>query len=134
MSGRLRTAIGVFGPRWWLMTFLIATLWVWQRYAVVRVGHRIERVQTRIAEMERVRDALLAEDAALSSRARIGEIAISRLGLTPTADNQRVRFSCAARPDDASGSIELQGRLLTRTTSPRLSQTGVERVTTIKDF
>jgi len=134
MNGRMRSALGVFGPGWWLAAFLVATLWVWQRYTVVRVGHRIERLQTHLAELERVRDALLAEDAALSSRGRIEEIAISRLGLTPTAENQRVRFSCTVRPDGASGSVELQGRLSTRTTSPRLSQAGADRVTRIKDF
>jgi cell division protein FtsL len=126
MNGRMRSALSAFGPGWWLAAFLVATLWVWQRYTVVRVGHRIERLQTHLAELERVRDALLAEDAALSSRGRIEEIAISRLGLTPTAENQRVRFSCTVRPDGA-GSVEL-------TTSPRLSQAGADRVTRIKDF
>ena len=134
MNPRLRTAIEVFGPRWWLTAFLIATLWVWQRYAVVRVGHRIERVQTHIAGMERVRDALLAENSGLSSRARIEEIAINHLGLTPTADYQRVHFTCVSRPDEFPASDEPRGRALSRTSSPRLTQAGGERVTTIKDF
>lgn len=131
--GRLRSALDVFGPRWWLTAILIATLWVWQRYAVVRVGHRIERVQTNLAELERSRDALLAEDAALSSRARIEGIAINHLGMTPTAENQRVRFSCTVRPDDVTDTGQLRSRPATRTAPPRLSQASADRKTIMKD-
>ena len=57
--------------KWWLVAFVIATLWVWQRYAVVQAGHRIAERRAHIAELIEARDALLAENTTLSSRARI---------------------------------------------------------------
>jgi len=134
MNNRLRSALDVFGPRWWLTAFLIATLWVWQRYTVVRAGHRIERLQTHIAELERVRAALLAEDSRLSSRVRIEEIAIGRLGMVPTPENQRIRFTCPVPPGDAAGFDGAQTWRNGRTVPLRLSQAGANRVTTMKDF
>lgn len=134
MNGRLRSALDVFGPRWWLTAFLIATLWVWQRYAVVRAGHEIERLQTHIAEVERVRDALLAENAALESRGRIEQIATEHLGLVPTAESQRVHFTCAEPAGSPSDQDLLPLRRNGRTDSPRLSQAGSNRGTSMKDF
>lgn len=135
MKGRLRDALEVFGPRWWLTAFLIATLWVWQRYTVVQAGHRIELLQAHIIELERVRAALSAENSRLSSRTRIEDIAINQLGMIPTPESHRVRFACAHRQGERGHNGD-NGRL-GRVGSPptlRLTQAGTERINDPKDF
>ncbi|MBI5869331.1 MAG: hypothetical protein HZB43_13760 [candidate division Zixibacteria bacterium] len=128
MTGRLRAALEVFGPRWWLTAFLIATLWVWQRYTVVQLGHRIDRLQTHITEMDRVRVALLAENSRLSSRSRIEEIAINHLGMIPTPESRRVRFACAPRPGiPGHPADELPSLRNGQSGSLRLTQAGTDQ-------
>ncbi len=78
--------------RWWITTFVIATLWVWQRYAVVSAGHRIAEHRATLANLIETRDALLAENTTLSSRVRIESITSARLGLKPTRDSQVIRL------------------------------------------
>lgn len=78
--------------RWWIMAFVIATLWVWQRYAVVRAGHRIAEHRATLANLIKTRDELLAENTTLSSRVRIESITAARLGLQPTRDSQVIRL------------------------------------------
>jgi hypothetical protein len=74
------------------VAFLIATLWVWQRYAVVQAGHRIAEHRAELAHLIETRDALLAENTTLTSRVRIESITAPRLGLKPTRDNQIIRI------------------------------------------
>ena len=88
--GRLRNVIASPTRRWWVIAFVIATLWVWQRYAVVQAGHRIAEQRAVLAELVEIRDALLAENTTLSARNRIESIAVSRLGLGPTGKDQMV--------------------------------------------
>lgn len=95
MMGAARRALRAVVRRWWLIAFVIATLWVWQRYAVVQAGHRIAERRARIAQLIETRDALLAENTTLSSRARIESIATTRLGLRPTLDEQYARLNRA---------------------------------------
>jgi cell division protein FtsL len=90
--GGIRTVLQGAGRRWWLAAFVIATLWVWQRYAVVQAGHSIAQHRVTLAELVKTRDALLAENTTLSSRARIESIAVGKLGLSPTPDSQVVRL------------------------------------------
>ena len=87
MSG-LRTLLQAVMRRWWLVAFVIATLWVGQRYAVVQAGHSIAEHRATLADLVETRDALLAENTTLSSRVRIESIAATRLGLKPTQDSQ----------------------------------------------
>ncbi|HEX9751651.1 MAG TPA: cell division protein FtsL [candidate division Zixibacteria bacterium] len=75
--------------RWWLLAFGLATMAVWQRYAVVKLGEDVDHRQREITELTRVRDDLLAETAVLSSRERIEAIAVNRLGMKPTTAKQR---------------------------------------------
>jgi len=75
-------------PVWWVTLIVLATVAVWQRYAVVKLGDEVEDLQQEIVELERVRDQLLAETALLSSRARIETIAVRHLGMTPTHSSQ----------------------------------------------
>ncbi len=91
MSG-LRTLVQAVMRRWWLVAFLIATLWVWQRYAVVQAGHSIAEHRVVLADLVETRDALRAENTTLSSRVRIESIAATRLGLKPTQDSQLIRL------------------------------------------
>ena len=88
--GRLRTVIESGTRRWWLIAFVIATLWVWQRYAVVRAGRCIAEQRVVLAELVETRDALLAENTTLSARNRIESIAVSQLGLGPTGEGRMV--------------------------------------------
>ena len=92
MNGRLRATLSIFGPVWWIAAVFVATVWVSQRYEVVRIGHRIEQLQAHLDELVKARDALLADNASLSSRARIEAIAINDLGMAPTREAQRVRL------------------------------------------
>jgi cell division protein FtsL len=78
----------VVRPVWWVVALLLATLAVWERYAVVRLGADVEKLQGEIAELSRARDRLLVETANLSSRDRIEAIATGRLGLRPTTSDQ----------------------------------------------
>ena len=89
--------------RWWLITLVIATLWVWQRYAVVQAGHRIAERRARIEELKEIRDELLAVTTTLSSRPRIEAIATSRLGLRPTREDQYASLRPDQRPPEAIG-------------------------------
>ncbi len=91
MSG-LRTIVHTLTRRWWLVAFLIATLWVWQRYAVVQAGHRIAEHRATLANLIETRDALLAENTTLTSRVRIESITSTRLGLKPIRDDQIIRL------------------------------------------
>lgn len=75
-------------PIWWVAALLLATLVVWERYAVVRLGADVEKLQGEIAELSRARDRLLVETANLSSRGRIEAIAADHLGLRPTTSDQ----------------------------------------------
>jgi cell division protein FtsL len=93
--------------RWWLIAFVIATLWVWQRYAVVQAGHRIAERRARIEKLTEIRDELLAQTTTLSSRPRIEAIAISRLGLRPTRESQYASLSDGSLPADA---IDVKGK------------------------
>lgn len=106
MSG-LRAALRMVTRRWWLVAFLIATLWVWQRYAVVQAGHRIAEHRATLAHLIEVRDALLAENTTLTARGRIESITAVRLGLKPTRDNQIVHLAdnntVNTVPSDRSG-------------------------------
>jgi cell division protein FtsL len=81
-------ALRLLRPAWWMLVVALATAWVWQRYAVVRLGEEIEQAQSRITELTRVRDRLLAENATLSARSRIAAIAAAR-GLQPIRPSQR---------------------------------------------
>ena len=92
MSG-VKTIMQAVTRRWWLVAFLVATLWVWQRYAVVQAGHRIAEHRARLAHLVETRDALLAENTTLTARGRIESITATRLGLKPTRDNQIIRLS-----------------------------------------
>jgi cell division protein FtsL len=94
--------------RWWLVAFVIATLWVWQRYAVVQAGHSIAEHRATLADLVETRDALLAENTTLSSRVRIESIAATRLGLKPTQDSQLIRLS-ADRTDETQSVIQAGG-------------------------
>ena len=67
----------------------LATAWVWQRYAVVRLGEDVEQAQRRIVALTRSRSELLADNTALASQERIQVIAANRLGLRPTTRTQR---------------------------------------------
>ena len=89
MKNRLIRALRLLRPTWWILAVAIATAWVWQRYAVVRLGEEVERAQGRIVAMTRLRDHLLAENAALVRRERIESIAIDQLGMQPTTRRQR---------------------------------------------
>lgn len=89
MRDRLIRALRLLRPAWWIVAVVVATAWVWQRYAVVRLGEEVERAQGRITAMVRLRDRLLAENAALARRERIEAIAIDQLGLQPTTRKQR---------------------------------------------
>jgi cell division protein FtsL len=99
MIKAVRRALRAAVRRWWLVAFVIATLWVWQRYAVVQAGHRIAERRARIEGLIETRDALLAENTTLSSRARIESIATTRLGLRPTLDAQYARLNRAGVSD-----------------------------------
>jgi len=88
MNNRLIRALRLLRPAWWMLAVAIATAWVWQRYAVVRLGEEVERAQGRITATVRLRDRLLAENAALARRERIEAIAVDRLGLQPTTRRQ----------------------------------------------
>ena len=90
--------------RWWLVAFVIATLWVWQRYAVVQAGHRIAEHRVRLAGLVETRDALRAENTTLSSRVRIESIATTRLGLKPTQDSQIIWLP-EYRPEETPSAI-----------------------------
>lgn len=76
----------------WAGLFVLATVWVWQRYAVVTSGNNVNQLRERIGELTEVRDALLVETTTLSSRARIEAIATAHLGLQPTTDEQWKRL------------------------------------------
>lgn len=106
MSG-LKTVVQTVTRRWWLVAFLVATLWVWQRYAVVQAGHRIAEHRARLAQLIETRDALLATNTTLTARGRIESITATRLGLQPTRDNQIIRISkdntVTTLPQDNSG-------------------------------
>lgn len=104
MSG-LRTLVQVAMRRWWLVAFVIATLWVWQRYAVVQAGHSIAEHRVVLADLVETRDALRAENTTLSSRVRIESIAATRLGLKPTQDSQLIRLP-EYRADETPSAIE----------------------------
>ena len=78
--------------RIWGGIFLLATVWVWQRYAVVQCGDRIAQSREQIGDLIETRDALLAETTTLSARTRIEAIAVARLGLWPVTDKQRRRL------------------------------------------
>jgi len=76
--------------RWWLIAFALATMAVWQRYAVVQLGGDAEELQKSVTELTRERDQLLTETAALGARERIEQIAKTKLGMRPTpTDAQR---------------------------------------------
>jgi cell division protein FtsL len=95
--------------RWWLIAFAIATLWVWQRYAVVQAGHRIAERRVHIEELTEIRDELLAETTTLSSRPRIEAIATSRLGLRPTREDQYAALTQNNRSQNAIGVEGIKG-------------------------
>ncbi|MBI3871610.1 MAG: cell division protein FtsL [candidate division Zixibacteria bacterium] len=76
-------------PAWCVLAVALATAWVWQRYAVVRVARDVELAQGRVAQLVRLRDQLLVEAASLSARERIERIATTQLGLQPTPRSRR---------------------------------------------
>ena len=78
--------------RLWGGVFLLATVWVWQRYAVVQSGDRVAQLRIQVSDLGETRDALLAETTTLSARTRIESIAVTRLGLRPSTDKQRRRL------------------------------------------
>ncbi len=88
MRTLLRRVIGQRNVRIWVGVFLLATIWVWQRYAVVQTGDRIQQLRIRVADLAETRDALLAETTTLSSRNRIEAFASAHLGLRPITDKQ----------------------------------------------
>ncbi|MBD3299193.1 MAG: hypothetical protein GF341_11095 [candidate division Zixibacteria bacterium] len=88
MRTLLRRVIGQRNVRIWVGIFLLATIWVWQRYAVVQTGDRIQQLRIRVADLIETRDALLAETTTLSSRNRIEALASAHLGLQPITDKQ----------------------------------------------
>ena len=94
-----------------MLVVALATAWVWQRYAVVRLGEEVEQAQSRITQLTRARDRLLAENATLAAQTRIAAIAAAR-GLRPI------------RPD--------QRRLLVMTDSTTASTPGAATVATLK--
>ena len=100
MKLRLIRTLRLPRPAWWMVAVALATAWVWQRYAVVRLGEDVEQAQRRIVALNRVRSELLADNSALASQERIRVIAANRLGLRPTMPTQRrVLLVDAARAD-----------------------------------
>jgi hypothetical protein len=87
--------VSLLRRRWWIGVFVIATVWVWQSYAVVQSGRRVALVRKHIDELVEARDALLADNARLSARGRIESIATARLGLAPVRADQRRRLAVA---------------------------------------
>lgn len=88
MRTLLRRVIGQRNVRIWMGIFLLSTVWVWQRYAVVQTGDRIQQLRIRVTDLTETRDALLAETTTLSSRNRIEALASAHLGLRPITDKQ----------------------------------------------
>ena len=85
--------VSFFRRRWWIAVFAVATLWVWQSYAVVQSGRRLAVTRNQINQLIEVRDALLAGNARLSARGRIESIATTRLGLAPTRADQKRKLA-----------------------------------------
>ncbi|GAB4325762.1 MAG: hypothetical protein Kow0074_19770 [Candidatus Zixiibacteriota bacterium] len=88
MRTLLRRVVAQRTIRLWMGIFLLATFWVWQRYAVVRTGDRILQLRNRVADLTETRDALLAETTTLSSRNRIEALVSAHLGLQPATEKQ----------------------------------------------
>lgn len=88
MRTLLRRVVAQHSIRLWLGIFLLATFWVWQRYAVVQTGDRILQLRNRVADLTETRDALLVETTRLSSRNRIEALVSAHLGLRPATDRQ----------------------------------------------
>ncbi len=76
-------------PAWWVLILCVATAGVWQRYEVMRIAREIELTQSRITDLKRHRDRLLADCAMLSARERIEAIAKKDLGMVPTTRSQK---------------------------------------------
>ena len=95
MRALFRIASGHRSLTLWAALFVLATAWVWQRYAVVQTGKSVNQLRERIVDLTEVRDALLVETTTLSSRARIEAIATAHLGLQPTTDEQWKRIPAA---------------------------------------
>jgi hypothetical protein len=109
--------------RWWLITLVIATLWVWQRYAVVQAGHRVAERRARVEKLTEIRDELLATTTTLSSRPRIEGIAASRLGLRPTREDQYAVLRPEWRSSDVIGVEETKGHSAGQTIEGKGTQT-----------
>ncbi len=105
MSRGIRAIFGVLNRWWWIAVVIMATLWVWQRYAVVRAGQSVTQLNSSVETLEVARDALLAENATLDARGRIESIAVSRLGLKPTSADQirRLGQNTIETDDDIEG-------------------------------
>jgi hypothetical protein len=122
MSGS-KTVVRAVTRRWWLVAFLVATLWVWQRYAVVQAGHRIAEHRARLAHLIETRDALLADNTTLTARGRIESITATRLGLKPTRDNQIIRIS---RDNTVNGALQENSGAESQSAPTPAAQTGTE--------
>lgn len=85
---------------WWCVVLGLATVAVWQRYAVVQLGADVRVLQVRVSELTRVRNHLLTEIGSLAARERIERIATERFGLQPTAPEQRRTLAVALQNDD----------------------------------
>ncbi|MEW5700787.1 MAG: cell division protein FtsL [Candidatus Zixiibacteriota bacterium] len=109
MKNRLIRALRLLRPSWWILAVAIATAWVWQRYAVVRLGEEVERAQGRIVALTRLRDHLLVENTALARRERIESIAVQQLGMRPTTRQQRHRLAVSDTSAPAPGGERLAG-------------------------
>lgn len=86
-------AVSFLRRRWWIGVFAVATLWVWQSYAVVQCGRRVALARKHLERLVEVRDGLLADNARLSSRGRIESIATVRLGMAPARTDQKRRIT-----------------------------------------
>jgi cell division protein FtsL len=101
--------IGFLRRRWWIGVFVVATLWVWQSYAVVQSGRRVALLRTHIDELVETRDALLAENARLSARGRIESIATTHLGLQPVRADQKRRLAGQSKREFTPAAVSADG-------------------------
>lgn len=100
--------VGFLRRRWWIGVFVVATLWVWQSYAVVQSGRRVALLRKHIDELIETRDALLADNARLTSRGRIESIATAHLGLKPVRADQKRRLAESGQEGNAATPVTVK--------------------------
>jgi len=101
--------VGFLRRRWWIGVFVVATLWVWQSYAVVQSGRRVALLRKHIDELIETRDVLLADNARLSARGRIESIATAHLGLQPVRADQKRRLVEPGQKERVPAAVSLDG-------------------------